>query len=319
MTPPRDSDRRPQDPSARAARPADPSAHAARPADPAPRDAQPGDAPQNDTDGVKVYGVAACRALWRARPEDVIRAYVLEAQVPQFTDLLKAFAQRRRPYHVVADDDLRRLTDTVHHGGVCLLAKPKRPQTLDSLLHALQSQPTASLVYLDGVENPHNVGAILRTCAHFGARAVLVDARLMSSVPPSAARVAVGGAEAVSLVPVEDPVAALQRLSEVGFKVLTADMREGEDLFRAKLPKRALFLLGAETTGVSEALRAAAAGALSISGTGKVESLNVSCAASVLLAEFWRQHLPRPKPAPSAQPARPFKPRPQPSRRPPKP
>lgn len=260
----------------------------------------PDTADKNPT--TKVYGVAACRALWKVRPGDIVRVYLTEPMVPVFTDLLKALAMRRRPYHVVSDDDLRRITDTVHHGGVCLLTKPKPPTTLAHLLADLRPKSAACIVFLDGVENPHNVGAIMRTCAHFGAAAVLVDAQDMRDLPASAARVAVGGAESVAFVPVEDLSDAFKKLRAEGFEIITADTRGGQDLFQASLPKRAVLLLGAESEGVSDTLRAESTTRLSIPGTGNVESLNVSCAAALTLAEFWRQHPAPPPPKPHPRP-----------------
>ena len=240
---------------------------------------------------IKYYGVAACLALWQSRPEDVIRVYVTEPNLKPLASLLKWAAAERKAYHIVEDDDLERLTESIHHQGVCVLAR-EAPSTSFSQLKSIiekQRKPLL-LVYLDGVENPHNFGAIVRTCAHFGVDFILGEVNRLPKLSPSACRVAEGGAEHVRTIALTERDKNLAELQEMGF-VITATAARGESLYTQRLPKRLLLVMGAEGTGVSRTLQDLADITLKIPGTGKVESLNVSVAFSLIAGEFTRQHL----------------------------
>ncbi len=244
---------------------------------------------QPDRRELKYYGVAACQALWRKRPEDVIRIYVTEENLKTFSPLLKWAAVQRKAYHVVNDDDLQRLTESTHHQGICLLALEPPMVGFNQLKKYLATgrQPQM-LVYLDGVENPHNFGAIVRTCAHFGFQFILGEQGKMPRLSPSACRVAEGGAESVAPVYISNRDRALEDLRQLGFKLITTAAR-GESLYRYRFPERVLLVMGAEVTGVSQAMIKRADTVLAIPGSGHVESLNVSVAFAVLAGEYARQ------------------------------
>jgi TrmH RNA methyltransferase len=238
-------------------------------------------------DEVKVHGLHACLALWRARPDDVIRAWVTPERVPEVGPLLRWCAQQRRAYHVVPADELRRVTATVHHEGVCVLARAARPLDDEALVvRARDLPPRACLLYIDGVENPHNLGSLVRTCAHFGVSLVLGAAHGLPHASASMARVARGGAEHVTFCTLAHPAATLGRLKASGFAVVATASARGRSLYDAPLPARCILVVGAEGRGVSPALSAVADECVHIPGTGAVESLNVAVAAAVCLTEW---------------------------------
>lgn len=234
---------------------------------------------------VKTYGRNACLALFAARPDDVRRAFVNERAARAVGELLSELARRRLPYRVVADDELAKVAGSQHHEGICLVARP-RPEPDERAVFAARGPACA--LYLDGVENPHNVGAILRSAAHFGAVALAGARDRLPSPSGATARVAEGGAEHVPVVRFADPIASLRALAERFTLVATAhDARAS--LFEAGLPERCVLLLGAEGSGLSRPIRALASRTVAIPGTGAVESLNVASAAAVLLAEHHRR------------------------------
>jgi TrmH RNA methyltransferase len=145
-------------------------------------------------------------------------------------------------------------------------------------------------LWLDGVGNPHNLGAMLRSAAHFGASAVLLPKQSTLALSGAAARVAEGGAEHVRLAAVADPARSFAALRAAGFAVVTTSSHRGEPLYAAALPRRCIFVLGAEVEGVSATVAAAADRRVAIPGTERVESLNVAVAAALLVGEHWRQH-----------------------------
>lgn len=239
--------------------------------------------------------MACCLALWQQRPQDVIRIYVTEQSCKQFGAMLKWAAAQRLAYHLVPEEDLQRLTESIHHQGICVLAREPVACEFAQLHSALASRDGPHLLgYLDGVENPHNLGAVVRSCAHFGVEYLLGEQGRLPRMSPSACRIAEGGAEHVQLVLLQDRDVELNALHAQGFQLIAAGA-DGEPLYDQPLPARSVLVMGAEGGGVSSGLRARADRIVAIPGSGQVESLNVSVAFAVIAAEYTRQRLQRPR------------------------
>jgi len=202
---------------------------------------------------------------------------------------MKAMAKARRPYRVVEAVELDKVAGSRHHEGVCVIAEALESPPPDEILDALGEGP-ARFLFLDGVGNPHNVGAILRSAAHFGSAALAGFPEELPAIAGAVARIAEGAAEHVPVMAWPDPGRALDRLETHGFKSVATVVKGAPSLFETELPRRAVFLIGAEKDGLSESARDAADIGVTIPGTGRVESLNVAAACAVLLAEHSRQH-----------------------------
>jgi len=237
---------------------------------------------------IKICGVNACHAVAARRPDDVRRVYIHASLLPEFGPFLKQCAAARVAYHVVEHGELERITQSTHHEGVCFIARARPVPTLRQLLAVPGPR---CLLYLDGVQNPHNLGAIVRVCAHFGAAGVLV-AGLESVESTAMLRTAEGGGEWVDVLAVEPGPPPLAEARRAGYRLLATAARGGRDLHAAPLPPRVVILLGSETHGVSPAATRLADESIQIPGTGRLDSLNVACASSVLMAEYWRTHPP---------------------------
>jgi len=144
------------------------------------------------------------------------------------------------------------------------------------------------LLWLDGVGNPHNVGALLRTAAHFGVDGVISPAGF--DVSGAAARVAEGAAEVVPFVQARSASDALVALRAHGYSLAATVPHDATALYSTTLPERLVLVFGAEGEGMSEAMIAAADLRLTIPGSGEIESLNVAASVAVVLGEYWRQH-----------------------------
>src|SRR5690606_4341641 len=182
-------------------------------------------------------------------------------------------------YRVVAEEDLRKLAASSHHEGVVADMLREEPQPLTGWLRDLGDGPQCAL-WLDGVGNPHNLGAVLRSAAHFGIAAILLPKHSTLALSGAAARVAEGGAEAVPFVRLGRDDNAIAQLHGAGFKLAATVVRGGESLFDTSLPPRLVYVLGAEGEGMDPTLAEASDLRLSIPGTAAVESLNVAAAAS---------------------------------------
>ena len=225
-----------------------------------------------------------------------MRVYVDQPRVKEFSALLKWCAEQRRAYHIVEDENLERLSETVHHQGIVILARRQKELSDDRLLESVRSgRLSGALVYLDGVQNPHNLGAILRTCAHFGIGAVVGRQDQMPGVTASAARVAEGGAETVPLARLTDPRRVVAELKTLGYRIFATASGDGGNVYQAGLIPKSIIILGNEVHGVSPEMAALADESLQIPGTGAVESLNVGVACAVLISEVARRSQGEPK------------------------
>lgn len=256
----------------------------------APRDGG-GGPPIRGSDELRLYGVNAVQAMFTKRPEALRKLYLVEAMIPRLQPLLKWCVANRVGYRVVEDGDLNKLAATTHHEGVVADVVRAEPLPLASWLAGLPAGPVLAL-WLDGVGNPHNFGAILRSAAHFGVAGLLLPAESTLALSGAAARVAEGGAEAVPLVRLPAMPQALAQLRDSGFGLGATLVEEGDDLFKASLPERLVYVMGAEAEGMDRELAQSCDMRLSIPGSGAVESLNVASATAVLLASWHTRRLP---------------------------
>lgn len=238
-------------------------------------------------DESKVYSPNACRVLFQERPESVIRLYVSEKVAPKFSDVMKYLAASKKAYHIVDDAELEKIAASAHHGGIVMLVKNKPIQSIASYLQQNRLKKDC-LLALDGIGNAHNLGAIARTCAHFGVTGVIMrEPQLLHS--GAALRTAEGGGEFVEALKCDDMPLALRLCKDAGYTLVTTSSHGGQSLYQSTLPEKVVIVFGEEMFGVSKNVAKAADIALQIPGTGKVESLNVSVAASLILGEWYRQ------------------------------
>ena len=235
----------------------------------------------------RVYGENACQALFQSRPDCIVRAWFVQSVTPRFKEALRWMAANRKAYHVVDEAELAKASGTEHHGGVCFIIKKRSGISVQQWVD--QAGENDCVLALEDVGNPHNLGAMMRSCAHFGVKGVLLDdAAIIES--GAAVRTAEGGAEHVQAITGDSIIDALDAFRKAGYTIVTTSSHEGTPLYKATLPKKMVLVLGQERDGLSDAALSSADMSVSIQGTGNVESLNVSVATGVLLAEWWRQN-----------------------------
>lgn len=231
----------------------------------------------------RVYGENACQALFSHRPESIVRAWFVQSVTPRFKEALRWMAANRKAYHVVDDAELVKASGTEHHGGVCFLIKKRAGTTVAQWLETPREQDC--VLALEDIGNPHNLGGIMRTCAHFNVQGLLVqDPALLES------GAAVRGAEFVKAISDGSFPQALQRFRTAGYSIVTTSSHQGAPLFQTALPKKMVLVLGQEQDGISDTTFADADLRIRIDGSENVESLNVSVATGILLGEWWRQN-----------------------------
>jgi 23S rRNA (guanosine2251-2'-O)-methyltransferase len=177
------------------------------------------------------------------------------------------------------------------HQGMAAAAEPLGAIALEGVLAAVpEAGAPHVLVVLDQVTDPHNVGAILRSAAAFGALAVIVPEHGAPAVTGALAKAASGALEAVPLVRVANLARALERMKAAGFWCLGLDAAAADTLAALDLPDRIALVLGAEGTGLRRLTRESCDFVARLPTRGTIAALNVSNAAAVALYELVRRH-----------------------------
>jgi RNA methyltransferase, TrmH family len=237
---------------------------------------------------MKIFGVNACRAFFEHRQEQIVRAYFAEDVAYRFGYIMKACAKARKAYRIVDTYELDKIAETRNHQGICFLVKKIDPFTIKEYLDASIELETDCLVALERLGNPHNVGSILRTCAHFGVEGLLVGDAVVAQNGASL-RSAEGGAEFVQFVHGGRLSEALPIFKAAGYTVVATSSHQGENLYKTELPDKILLMMGPESSGLSDFLIEDADVIIRVPGSENVESLNVATATGIILGEYWRQ------------------------------
>jgi TrmH RNA methyltransferase len=235
------------------------------------------------TDLDRHCGPAAVAALFARRPQDVMRLFHTAERRREAGPHCAELARLRRPYREVVAADLARIAATQHHGGIVALALARAVPALDARnLPRLLRAGGVTLV-LDGIGNPHNLGAIARSAAFFGCRALVLsgDAR-QAGLSDAAFRTSEGGLEALELFRAAD-LPELLRALPPGILTVAAVARGGAPPGSVPRGAPVMLVLGNEELGLTAPTIAACALRVTLPASGPVESLNVSVAAAVLL------------------------------------
>jgi 23S rRNA (guanosine2251-2'-O)-methyltransferase len=237
-----------------------------------------------------IYGVHAVRVMLERHPERVHSVRIAERREDPRVRAIDELARRHhRPVQRVEGQALQQLLGDVAHQGVAADITPLPPWTEDELLAALQSASAPLLLALDGVQDPHNLGACLRSADACGALAVIVPRDRAAQVTPTVRKVAVGAAETTPVVAVTNLVRTLRLLKHAGLWVVGADAAGDKSAHQADLKGPVVLVLGAEGTGLRRLTRQNCDFLVRLPQLGAVESLNVSVAAGMLLYEAVRQ------------------------------
>lgn len=246
-------------------------------------------APDDRKDVVRVCGMPAVAALFRRSPERVERLFFLPALHQAALPLCRPLADSRKPYRMVEADELARVAGTVLHGGIVAVARAQPERRMDAESASSWGGTTPLLLVLDGISNPHNFGAIVRTAVFFGLDRMVISDRPGQAGPSDAAhRVAEGGLEFLELYRTHDIPTALRRLKP-GYRVVGTTPDRGRSPEKLALDKPIALVFGNEETGLDLATQRACDEAISIKGLGLVQSLNVATTAAILIHDILRR------------------------------
>ncbi|WP_444891531.1 23S rRNA (guanosine(2251)-2'-O)-methyltransferase RlmB [Microbulbifer sp. DLAB2-AA] len=243
-----------------------------------------------------VYGLHAVQALLKGSPQNVQELMLLRGRKDQ--RLQKIIQQAEKNDIALRFVDRRTLDDKVeegaNHQGVIALCASKT-QVLDEkflfgMLEKLDQKGEAPfLLVLDGVTDPHNLGACLRSAEAAGVHAVIAPKDKSAGLTPTARKVACGAAEVLPFVTVTNLARTLQQLQQAGVWIFGAAGEATQDVYQSQLTGPMALVMGAEGSGLRRLTREYCDHLIKIPMAGEVSSLNVSVATGVCLFEAVRQ------------------------------
>lgn len=204
-------------------------------------------------------------------------------------------AQARQQGVVAQEIDKRKLdamSITGSHQGIIAQCAAARYATLEEILELAHSRGEAPLVVLcDGITDPHNLGAIIRTAEIAGAHGVVIPRRRSAGLNAACAKAAAGALEYLPVAKVNNIASAVAQLKEKGLLIFAADMDGQQTLYEADFAAPAAIVIGSEGEGISALVKKECDYVVSIPQKGKIPSLNASNAAAVLLYEAVRRRM----------------------------
>ncbi len=238
-----------------------------------------------------VYGLHAVNSVLERAPERLLELWVAQPRDDARTRDLRQRAQNAGVrVQSVGSETLSKLVGEVAHQGAVAAVRPLKAWDEHDLMEAL-SQVTGDplLLILDGVTDPHNLGACLRTADAAGAHAVLITKDRSAAVDGVVRKVAAGAAEFMPVASVTNLARTMDMLKERGLWVVGTDSEALPTLYGADLQRPLALVLGAEGAGMRRLTRERCDFLVRIPMLGQVGSLNVSVAAGVALFEARRQ------------------------------
>ena len=233
---------------------------------------------------LRVAGLPAVQALFATAHTRVERLFFVGELRSQVSDYCGVMARARKPYRQVGADELAKVAGTVLHGGVVALAHPEPIRTFEATEAAHWAKDGKLLLLLDGIGNPHNLGAIARTAAFFGVPRIVLSNHPEQALPSDASyRVAEGGLDRLRVhrsMHFGRDLEAIRR----SYLLVGASAEGGRALSDVVKSKRPIALvLGNEEHGFPLATAEACEALVTIAGSGTVQSLNVAATTAILI------------------------------------
>ena len=235
-----------------------------------------------------VVGFHPVRTAFELHPRKIERLLLARGQRDHRTQQLVKLAEEHHvPYQQVPKEALDRLADGAQHQGVAAKLSGAELLGEDELIDKLPENALALVV--DGVQDPRNLGAILRTAAAMGVDGVFLPGHRTVGVSPAATRTAAGGIEIVPVARAGNVGQLLERLQDAGYQIVALDVRDGVPPWKATLTGPLVLVAGGEEKGIRPSVLERCAARVTIPMRELVGSLNVSVAVGIVLGETARQ------------------------------
>lgn len=233
----------------------------------------------------RIAGFAAVSALFDRDPDRVKRLFIDERAKEDARAFTTAMSRARKPWRAVPAEELARIAGTPMHGGIVATAHEMSVTPFNAAEAKNWNKDGRPLLLLDGIGNPHNLGAIARTAAFFGIPRILLSSHpAQAGLSDATYRIAEGGLEYIDFYRADDFPAALKRLGEA-YHVIGTALGDYTPLNELKRPpgKPLAILMGNEEDGLPAASLKNCSEIVTIPGSGAVQSLNVAATTAILL------------------------------------
>ena len=236
-----------------------------------------------------IFGRNAVKELLSSG-RDIEKLYILNGDLEGSVNLLIGIASERKlPIHEVDRAKLDSLCCGGNHQGIVAIASERNYATVDEIIDYAESRGEKPfIIILDGVEDPHNLGALIRSAECAGAHGVIIPKRRAVGLTSTAAKASAGAIEHMRVAKVTNLACTIDELKERGLWLYAADM-DGGSYYDTDFSGGVGLVMGSEGFGISRLVKEKCDFVVSIPLYGNVNSLNVSCAGAVIMTEIARQ------------------------------
>ncbi|MFY9301848.1 MAG: 23S rRNA (guanosine(2251)-2'-O)-methyltransferase RlmB [Atribacterales bacterium] len=239
-----------------------------------------------------IYGRQPVREALKSEKRKVKRLFVMEGAQGKIIEDIKQLSQKRKiPWEIKDKSFLEELVGkNVNHQGVVLLAQPRASLTWQEILKKNKTSPEATVVFVDRVEDPANLGTIARTAAFFGVGGILISKARSAPLDSPVVRASAGGIESIDIAQINNFTQVIKEFQKAGFWIVALEADGDKDIWDADLRGMPLGLVvGGEHEGIRRVVRSSCDMVLRIPSRGVINSLNVAVALGIGIYEVMRQ------------------------------
>lgn len=242
------------------------------------------------TSNLYVFGMHAVESVLTNQPKRVIKLYIQKERNDQKIQTLTDLAKTQGvPLELKSRHELDRLTNNEVHQGIVAHCQKAKSYTENDLEELLEKTPKPFLLILDNIQDPHNLGACLRSADAAGVHAVIVPKDKSVGLTPTVTKVACGAAETIPFIQVTNLARTMRYLKDQGVWLFGAAGEAKKTLYQTDFAVPVAIVLGAEGEGLRRLTREHCDDLIRIPMNGLVSSLNVSVATGICLFEVVRQ------------------------------
>ncbi len=235
-----------------------------------------------------IYGIHAVEAALRNQPENVLQVFVQQGRNDKRIKKLLDIARNSGvSLQAISNDKLKEKCPKARHQGV--VAEIRHSKSSAVTLETILEKESVLLLILDEVQDPHNIGACLRTADATAVDAVIVSKNRSPALTPVIRNVASGAAETVPYIMVSNLARAIEKIKDSNVWVLGTSGDAEHSIYQTTASQRLALVMGSEGKGMRHLTREACDQLISLPMQGSVESLNISVATAVCLYEIRRQ------------------------------
>lgn len=234
-----------------------------------------------------VYSENSCKAVFKHRRSAIVKLFITQDMTYQFKDLISWLVKQRLGYDVVSTEQITKITQTEHHGGICLIVKKRIPVTLFDYIEKNNGKNNDCVLAIDDVNNPHNLGGIIRSAAFYGVNGVILrQTNLLNS--GAAMRIAEGGIEAIESIKSDDFVASLELLKRHDYQIVALlpcpiKSIKSIELHQINFNKKVAIVIFQQ---INRKLIECADVVVHLHGNDNMAALNISVATGILLSKL---------------------------------